>query len=155
MLLSDRAAADGSGLKPVTLAAGGLVVGAAAVTALGVAGVMPLGFMSHDTVVAGCATSFAVPVIALGVVSTAMAYTLGIMGIARLRPRFRVAGGADRDDVRRAVGLDTAGRAVVLAGLAWRSRAIAPRKPHWPPGRKTRPRAHRSSKQLAVARRSM
>ncbi len=28
------------------------------------------------------------PVIALGVVATAVAYTLGIMGIARLRPRF-------------------------------------------------------------------
>ena len=32
--------------------------------------------------------SWAVPVIALGVLATAIAYTLGIMGIARLRPRF-------------------------------------------------------------------
>jgi drug/metabolite transporter (DMT)-like permease len=33
-------------------------------------------------------TSWVVPVVALGVVATAVAYTLGIMGISRLRPRF-------------------------------------------------------------------
>ncbi len=32
--------------------------------------------------------SWVVPVIALAVIPTAIAYTLGIMGIARLRPRF-------------------------------------------------------------------
>jgi drug/metabolite transporter (DMT)-like permease len=32
--------------------------------------------------------SWVVPVVALGVITTAIAYTLGIMGIARLRPRF-------------------------------------------------------------------
>jgi drug/metabolite transporter (DMT)-like permease len=87
-LLSGRVATDGTGLKPVTLAAGGLVVAAAAVGALGVAGVLPLAFTSHNTVVAGQTTSFVLPVIALGVITSAMAYTLGIMGIARLRPRF-------------------------------------------------------------------
>ena len=49
---------------------------------------MPLTFTANDTVVAGWTTSWVVPVIALGVVPTAIAYTLGIMGIARLRPRF-------------------------------------------------------------------
>ena len=81
-------AADGDGLNPITLAAGGLIVGAAAVTLLGVTGVMPLTFTANDTVVAGWTTSWVVPVIALAVVATAVAYTLGIMGIARLRPRF-------------------------------------------------------------------
>jgi drug/metabolite transporter (DMT)-like permease len=87
-LLSDRVAADGNGLNWVTLAAGGLVVGAFAVALLGLAGVMPLAFTAHDTVVAGRTTSFAVPVVALGVVCTAMAYALGISGIARLRPSY-------------------------------------------------------------------
>jgi drug/metabolite transporter (DMT)-like permease len=32
--------------------------------------------------------SWIVPLVALGVVTTAIAYTLGIMGISRLRPRF-------------------------------------------------------------------
>jgi drug/metabolite transporter (DMT)-like permease len=87
-LMSDAVAADGSGLNSITLAAGGLIVGTAAVALLGVAGVVPLTFTANDAVVAGWTTSWVVPVIALGVVATAIAYTLGIMGIARLRPRF-------------------------------------------------------------------
>ena len=87
-LLSDRVAANGSGLNSVTLAAGGLVVGAAAVAALGLAGVLPLTFTSNDTVVAGHTTSFLVPVVVLGVISTAIAYALGISGVARLRPSY-------------------------------------------------------------------
>ena len=67
---------------------GGLIVGTAAVTLLGLTGVMPLTFTANDAVIAGWTTSWVVPVIALGVVATAIAYTLGIMGIARLRPRF-------------------------------------------------------------------
>ena len=87
-MMSDRVAADGSGLNPITLATGGLIVGAAAVALLGVTGVMPLTFTTNDAVVAGWTTSWVVPVVALGVIPTAIAYTLGIMGIARLRPRF-------------------------------------------------------------------
>ena len=49
---------------------------------------MPLTFTANDTVVAGLTTSWLVPVIALALIPTAIAYTLGIMGIARLRPRF-------------------------------------------------------------------
>ncbi len=87
-LLSDRVTADGSGLNSVTLAAGGLVVGTAAVATLGAGGVLPLTFTTHDTVVAGHTTAFLVPVVVLGVVSTAIAYTLGIGGVARLRPSY-------------------------------------------------------------------
>jgi drug/metabolite transporter (DMT)-like permease len=86
-IMSDKVA-DGDGLNPITLAAGGLVVGAAAVALLGVTGVMPLTFATHDAVLAGWTTSWVVPVIAMAVVPTAIGYTLGIMGIARLRPRF-------------------------------------------------------------------
>ena len=88
-LMSDRVAAEGDdGLNPITLATGGLIVGTAAVALLGVTGVMPLTFTTNDTVIAGLTTSWMVPVIALGVIATAIAYTLGIMGISRLRPRF-------------------------------------------------------------------
>ena len=80
--------ADSEGVNPVALAAGGLVVGAGVVTLLGVVGVMPLTFTTNDTVIAGWTTSWVVPVVALGVVATAIAYTLGIMGISLLRPRF-------------------------------------------------------------------
>ena len=76
------------GLHPITLATAGLVVGAAAVGLLGVAGVMPLTFTANDTVVAGWTTSWLVPVFSLALIPTAIAYTLGIVGIARLRPRF-------------------------------------------------------------------
>jgi len=50
--------------------------------------VMPFRFTSNDTVVAGFTVSWVVPVIALAVIPTAIAYSLGIMGISRLRPRF-------------------------------------------------------------------
>lgn len=89
-MMSDEVSADGDegSLNSITLAAGGLVVGAVATATLGFTGVMPLAFATADTVVAGLTMSWVVPVIALGVITTAVAYTLGIMGIARLRPRF-------------------------------------------------------------------
>ena len=87
-VMSSSVATDGDGLNPVTLATAGLIVGAAAVAALGVTGVMPLTFNTNDTVIAGMTTSWLVPVIALALIPTAIAYTLGIMGIARLQPRF-------------------------------------------------------------------
>ena len=87
-VMSDEVTADGSGLNSITLAAGGLIVGSVAVALLGVTGVLPLTFATHDAVVAGWTTSWVVPAIALAVIPTAIAYTLGIMGIARLRPRF-------------------------------------------------------------------
>jgi drug/metabolite transporter (DMT)-like permease len=90
-MMSDQVSADGTkegGLNSITLAAAGLIVGAIAVALLGVSGLMPMTFTANDTVVAGMATSWVVPVIALALIPTAIAYTLGIMGIARLRPRF-------------------------------------------------------------------
>ena len=49
---SDADGAEG-GLAAITLATGGLVVGGAAVTALGVVGIMPLTFTTNDVVIAG------------------------------------------------------------------------------------------------------
>jgi drug/metabolite transporter (DMT)-like permease len=87
-MMSDEVTADGSGLNSITLAAGGLVVGALGVGLLGLTGLMPLTFTANDAVIAGWTVSWIVPVVALALVPTAIAYTLGIMGIARLRPRF-------------------------------------------------------------------
>jgi drug/metabolite transporter (DMT)-like permease len=90
-MMSDEVSADSTeegSLDSITLAASGLVVGAISVGLLGVSGVMPLTFTTRDTVVAGVTTSWIVPVVALALIPTAIAYTLGIMGIARLRPRF-------------------------------------------------------------------
>lgn len=87
-MMSDEVTADGSGLNAITLAAGGLVVGSVAVAAFGATGVMPLAFSTNDTVIAGLTTPWFVPVLALAVISTAIAYTLGISGVALLRPSF-------------------------------------------------------------------
>lgn len=87
-LMSDAVSTDGDGLDPVTLAAGGLVVGAAAVALLGLSGVLPMAFSTSDVVVAGFTTSWIVPVVLLALLPTAIAYTLGIGGVARLRPSF-------------------------------------------------------------------
>ncbi|MGV0872799.1 EamA family transporter [Mycolicibacterium sp. XJ879] len=88
-VMSANVHSDGDeAVHPVTLAAGGLVVGAATVSLLGATGVMPLTFTANDAVVAGWTTSWLVPVLAMGVLATALAYTLGILGIALLRPRF-------------------------------------------------------------------
>lgn len=87
-MMSDTVTADGSGLHALTLATGGLVVATVAVAALGLTGVMPLAFDDADATIAGHTVSWLIPVMLLGVVATAAAYTLGISGVARLRPSF-------------------------------------------------------------------
>ena len=87
-VMSDTVTADGSGLNSITLAAGSLVVAAVAVALLGVSGVMPLQFTANDAVIGGVTLPWLVPVVLMGVVATAIAYTLGISGVARLRPSF-------------------------------------------------------------------
>jgi drug/metabolite transporter (DMT)-like permease len=87
-MMSDEVSADGSGLNSITLAAGGLVVGAIAVGLLGLTGVMPLTFTANNADVAGLTVPWWGPVLMLAVVATAIAYTLGISGVARLRPSF-------------------------------------------------------------------
>ncbi|MED5812662.1 EamA family transporter [Mycolicibacterium sp. 050232] len=87
-MMSNQASTDGDGLSPISLAAGGLIVGTAAVALLGVTGVMPMTFTTNPVTIAGHTTAWLVPVVALGLIPTALAYTLGIVGIARLKPRF-------------------------------------------------------------------
>ncbi len=80
--------ADREPLHPLTLATGGLLVGGAAVTALGLTGIMPLAFDTADVTVAGVTAPWFAAVVVLGLFSTAIAYTLGIAGVALLRPGF-------------------------------------------------------------------
>ena len=87
-MMSDQVTADGSGLHALTLAAGSLMVATLGVTALGLTGVMPLRFTANDAVIGDLTVSWLVPVALLGVVATALAYVLGISGVARLRPSF-------------------------------------------------------------------
>jgi drug/metabolite transporter (DMT)-like permease len=49
---------------------------------------MPLTFTANNADVAGFTVPWWVPVLMLAVVATAIAYTLGISGVARLRPSF-------------------------------------------------------------------
>lgn len=87
-VMSGRITTDGQGLDSVTLATGGLIAGTVTAALLGMSGVMPLVFTTTDAVVAGTAMPWLVPVILLGVFPTAIAYSLGIAGVSRLRPRF-------------------------------------------------------------------
>lgn len=127
-MMSEKVSSDGTGLSAVTLAAGGLVVGAVGVGALGLCGVLPMAFTTHHTTIAGVAVPWFIPVIALGLIPTALAYTLGILGVARLRPRFASLVGLSEVMfavlaawalVGEAITVTQAvGGAVVLAGLA-------------------------------------
>lgn len=86
--VGDGGGGDGGGLHPYSLAAGGLIVGAATVAAIGASGIMPMTFATNPVTIAGFSMSWVIPVLALGLIPTAVAYTLGIIGIARLKPRF-------------------------------------------------------------------
>lgn len=135
-VMSAKVADDGSALTPITLAASGLIVAAAAVAVLGTTGVMPLAFSADDTVVAGHTTSVVVPVVVMGIVSTAIAYILGICGVARLQPGYASLVGLG--EVLCAVAAawvllgeavtpaQAVGSAVVLLGLALAGRSDTP-----------------------------
>ena len=87
-VMSDEVTADGSGLNAITLAAGSLLVAAVAIGLLGVSGVMHLRFTANDALLGGSSLPWLVPVVLMAIVATAIAYTLGISGVARLRPSF-------------------------------------------------------------------
>ncbi len=82
--LSAREDAD---LPPLLMAAGGTAVGASAIALAGMLGIVPVGFAAADTVLAGISVSWLVPALWLVVVSTAVAYLTGIVGVVRLGPR--------------------------------------------------------------------
>jgi drug/metabolite transporter (DMT)-like permease len=77
----------GETLPPVALTWGGMVTGAATIALLGVAGLVPLRFAAVDVTMADARVSWIVPVLGLGVVSTAVAYVTGIGAARRLGPK--------------------------------------------------------------------
>ena len=77
-----------TGLPPLTLAAGGLVVGAVVLGLLGAVGLLPLSASTAPAVYSsGREVSWWLPVLALGLVTAALAYTTGIAATRRLGSR--------------------------------------------------------------------
>jgi drug/metabolite transporter (DMT)-like permease len=78
---------ESNGLPPLTLAAGGLVVGAVALGLLGLVGLLPMTASTADTSYAGRDFAWWVPVLVLGLVTAAVSYVTGIAAGRRLGSR--------------------------------------------------------------------
>jgi drug/metabolite transporter (DMT)-like permease len=73
-----------TGLPPMVMAAGGMVVAALALALAGLLGLMPMRFSSSDIVLAGARLPWFVPVVLLALVAAALAYATGIAATRRL-----------------------------------------------------------------------
>lgn len=69
---------DRSGLPPVALAAAGMLTGAVVLGVLGAVGVLPMTMTTADVALAGASVPWWVLILGLGLISTAVAYSLGI-----------------------------------------------------------------------------
>jgi drug/metabolite transporter (DMT)-like permease len=78
---------EDNGLPPLVLATGGLVVGALALAALGLVGVLEMAASTSPVDFAGATVSWWVPIGILGVVTAAVSYVTGIAAIRRLGSR--------------------------------------------------------------------
>jgi len=78
---------EDNGLPGIVLAAGGLLLGGAALLVAGVVGIVPLATSSEDVVLAGSDVPWWLPVLTLGVVTAGLAYVLGIAATRRLGSR--------------------------------------------------------------------
>ncbi|HEX5860716.1 MAG TPA: DMT family transporter [Nocardioides sp.] len=78
---------ESTGLPPLALAAGGLVVGTLALAGLGLVGLLPLDRATAPVDYAGVTMAPWVPLALLGLVTAAIAYTTGIAAIRRLGSR--------------------------------------------------------------------
>jgi drug/metabolite transporter (DMT)-like permease len=78
---------DTTGLPPLTLAAGGLVVGALALGLLGAVGLLPLRASTAMAVYSGRQVAWWLPMLGLGLVTAGVAYTTGIAATRRLGSR--------------------------------------------------------------------
>src|SRR5262245_60971669 len=78
---------NGRGLPPLTLASGGLVVGAALLGSLSATGLLPMAVADVPATYNGVDIAWWVPLVLLGLVTAAMAYSLGIAAIRRLGSR--------------------------------------------------------------------
>ncbi|MHB1011049.1 MAG: EamA family transporter [Propionibacteriaceae bacterium] len=78
---------DAQGLPPIALAGGGTIVGALGLALGGVLRVIPMAFASAPIALGGRATPWWVDVLALGVLTAAIAYASGIAASRRLGSR--------------------------------------------------------------------
>lgn len=78
---------EGNGLPPLVLAAGGLVVGTLTLGLLGLVGLLPMRASTDSVTYAGTTVAWWVPLLVLGVVTAAIAYTAGIAASRRLGSR--------------------------------------------------------------------
>ena len=78
---------DSTGLPPLALAAGGLVVGAVVLGAFGLVGLMPVRATSVAVTYAGTDFAWWVPLALLGLVSAAISYVTGIAAARQLGSR--------------------------------------------------------------------
>lgn len=78
---------ESNGLPGISLAAGGLVVGGTALLLAGGAGLLPLDWSTEDAVYDGVTVPWWVAVVALGLVTAAVAYVTGIAAGRRLGSR--------------------------------------------------------------------
>jgi drug/metabolite transporter (DMT)-like permease len=76
-----------NGVPPLVLATAGLVVGSLVLAALAVAGLMPVRSSTDSVDYAGVTFPWFMPMIALGLVTAALAYTTGIAAARRLASR--------------------------------------------------------------------
>lgn len=76
-----------TGLPPIALAGGGLLLGAIALTVAGLAGILPIAWTTDDITYRFGAVPWFVPVLAIGLVATALAYVLGIASTRMLGSR--------------------------------------------------------------------
>ncbi len=81
-----------NGLPPLTLAAAGLTVGALVLSVLGLVGLLPMAAATTETVYAGRAYPWWVPLLLLGLVTAALAYATGIAAGRRLGSRLASVG---------------------------------------------------------------
>ncbi len=78
---------ESNGLPPLTLAAGGLLVGGGALGLLALVGLLPMAASTADVTYADATVAWWLPVLGLGLVTAAVAYTTGIAAGRRLGSR--------------------------------------------------------------------
>lgn len=83
-LLSARA---DTGLPPIALAGAGLLLGAVALTIAGLVGILPIAWTTDDITYRFGTVPWFVPVLAIGLIATALAYVLGIASTRMLGSR--------------------------------------------------------------------
>lgn len=76
-----------TGLPPIVLAGAGLVVGAVGLTAAGLVGILPMVWNMNDVTYRFGTVPWFVPVLAIGLIATALAYVLGIASTRQLGSR--------------------------------------------------------------------